>query len=122
MGELTADFVTADDPGKYYNLASDGQIEAFCAFSVIFSPAGTVAKHVKGGNIKFAASDPMFTGANTKLWDFNLANNKPGVTAFTMFDYLEILKREPAERITYLDQHGQFLPVNMHTGQLFDRH
>jgi len=121
MGQLTSNFVTTADPGSYYNLGSDNQLEAFCAFSVIFSPDGAVVKHVKGGNIMFASGDKMFTGTQTKLWDFGVANNKLGVTAFTMFDYLELLKREPADRITYLNEHGQFLPVNMHTGQLFDR-
>jgi len=122
LGQLTSNFVTAANPGTYYNIGTDNQLEAFCAFSVIFSPDGAVVKHVKGGNIRFSSSDPMFQGSQTKLWDFSIANNKLGVTAFTMFDYLEILKREPADRMNYLNAHGQFLPVNMHTGQLFDRH
>ncbi|MDP6546030.1 MAG: prepilin-type N-terminal cleavage/methylation domain-containing protein [Phycisphaerae bacterium] len=122
LGQLTSDFVTAADPGTYYNLSTDDRIETFCAFSVIFSPDGSIVTHVKGGNVMFASNDPMFIGAKTRLWNFEKANNKPGVTAFTMFDYLELLKRESAARINYLNENGQFLPVNMHTGQLFDRH
>jgi|GEM_PF-2791925 len=121
MGKLTSNFVTDANPGKYKGLSSDANLEDFCAFSVIFSPDGTLVKHVKGNNIMFASGDPMFTGSNTKLWDFGVANNKQGVTAFTMFDYRELQKREAAARIDYLDQNGQFMPVNMHTGQLFDR-
>ena len=122
LGKLTSAFVTAQDPGKYQGLNTNANIEAFCAFSVIFSPDGAVVTHVKGGNVMFAPGDPMFTGSNTRLWNFAQANNQLGVTAFTMFNYLELLKREPADRIKYLDENGQFLPVNMHTGQLFDRH
>ena len=120
LGKLTRDFVTDADPGQYYNLG-DNELETFCAFSVIFSPDGAVVTHVKGGNVMFDINDAMFSGSNTTLWDHTLANDKPGVIAFTMFDYLELLKRESDARITYLDEHGQFLPVNMHTGQLFDR-
>jgi len=122
LGKLTSDFVTTADPGTYKGLDTDADLEAFCAFSVIFSPEGTVVTHMKGGNVMFAANDPMFSGAQTKLWDHTLANDKPAVTAFTIFDYLELLKRESAERIKYLNEYGQFLPVNMHTGQLFDRY
>jgi len=122
LGQLTSDFVTDADPGKYYNLDTDDQMETFCAFSVIFSSEGSVVTNVNGGNIMFDPNDPMFTGSNTKLWDHTRAHDKPGIMAFTMFDYLELLKREPADRIKYLDENGQFLPVNMHTGQLFDRH
>ncbi|MBC8374360.1 MAG: prepilin-type N-terminal cleavage/methylation domain-containing protein [Phycisphaerae bacterium] len=121
MGQLTAAFVTTGTPGAYYNLG-DNQLEAFCSFSVIFSPEGTVVTQVKGEPIKFDAGDPMFTGTQTKLWDFALANDKMGIAAFTMFNYLELLKRDSTGRTAYLNENGQFLPVNMHTGQLFDRH
>jgi prepilin-type N-terminal cleavage/methylation domain-containing protein len=122
LGQLTSDFVTAHNPGRYYNLTTDAQLAKFCAFSVIFSPEGAVVTQVNNDNIKFVQGDPMFVGKNTKLWEFGLADNKLGVTAFTMFDYREVLKRLSTERTAYLDENGQFLPVNMHTGQLFDRH
>ncbi|MDP6634261.1 MAG: prepilin-type N-terminal cleavage/methylation domain-containing protein [Phycisphaerae bacterium] len=131
LGQLTADFVedkppsspdpdNPDDSGVYKNIGSDTQLKRFCAFSIIFSPDGSVAQRVKSANVLFNVSDPMFNG-DTQLWDFNLANDKPGVTAFTIFDYKKVLKLESSDRITYLNENGQFLPVNMHTGQLFDR-
>ena len=123
LGKLTTDFVTPEDPGKYRGLDTDAKLETFCAFSVVFSPDGAVVTHVKNGaNIMFDGADPMFTGTDTRLWNHTLANNKPSITAFTMFDYRELLKRKSIERTKYLDDNGQFLPVNMHTGQLFDRH
>jgi hypothetical protein len=119
LGRLIVSFITGS-PAKYRNLHTDLLFEKFCAFSVIFSPEGTVVTKVGGSYIKFDSSDPMFNGT-TQLWDFGLANGRDGVTAFTMFDYLEVMKREGTDRATYLDENGQFMPVNMHTGQLFDR-
>jgi len=121
MGQLTPAFVTTGNPGTYQGLGTDAQLKAFCSFSVIFSPEGTVVTQVKGETIKFDAGDPMFTGTQTKLWDHTLANDKMGIATFTMFNYLELLKRDSTGRTTYLNENGQFLPVNMHTGQLFDR-
>ncbi len=119
MGKLTGTFITGN-PAKYRNLGTDSLLGSFCAFSVIFSPEGTVVTKVDGNKIMFDSSDPMFNGA-TKLWDYPRANGKAGVTAFAMFNHLEVLKRETSAREVYLDENGQFLPVNMHTGQLFDR-
>ena len=122
MGKLTSDFVTAGTPGTYQGLATDANVQEFCAFSVIFSPDGAVVTKVKGANIMFDNTDPMFSVTATGLWNFALANNRMGITTFTMFNYLDLLKGDSAARGTYLDENGQFLPVNMHTGQLFDRH
>ena len=119
MGKLTSEFITDANPSLYQNL-SDANLESFCSFSIIFSPDGSVVTKVKGANIMFDSADPMFSGIQTKIWDHTVADNKPGIKAFTLFNYLELLKLEAAERATYLDENGQFLPVNMHTGQLFD--
>ena len=121
LGQLTTQYVGGGDPGTYQNISTDAQLREFCTLSVIFSPEGTVVTEIKGINIMFASGDLMFNG-KTKLWEHALANDKRGVTAFTLFDYREVLKRESTDRTKYLDEHGQFLPVNMHTGQLFDRH
>lgn len=121
LGQLTSKYVTSGDPGRY-RVSSDSDLKNFCAFSLIFSPDGMVVTEVQGKNIRFDTAHAMFSGnEKTKLWDPGIADDKPGVTAFTMFDYREVWKREPADRSDYLDKHGQFLPVNMHTGQLFDR-
>ena len=132
MGQLTAEFVKdrtpnpndpndTDDAGEYQNISTDSQLRKFCAFSVIFSPDGSAATKVKDTNIMFASNDKMFNG-DTKLWDYALANDKPGITVFTMFNYQKVFKLDPADRKTYLKENGQFLPVNMNTGQLFDRY
>jgi len=136
MGQLTSEFIDnqgapspsnpsnpnlADKASNYRNISTDAQLKKFCAFSIVFSPEGSVAKKVKSGNVMFSPGDKMFNG-ETKLWDFALANNRQGITAFTMFNYQTVYKLEASDRITYLNENGQFLPVNMHTGQLFDRY
>jgi len=133
MGELTDDFVRdnttstgsgqsaqQETSGEYKNIGTEANLQDFCAFSIVFSPDGSVATQVKDGKVMFSSSDPMFTG-NTKLWEHSYANNEPGIMAFTMFDYRKLEKLESADRVTFLNETGQFLPVNMHTGQLFDR-
>lgn len=121
MGELSETFINGNT-SKYQRLNTDSNIRDFCAFSVIFSAEGAVVTKVKGSNIMFDPGAAMFSGSKTtKLWDIADADGEPGIMAFTMFDYLELRKRTSAERGTYLDENGQFMPVNMHTGQLFDR-
>jgi len=128
MGELSTTFITTppanvQNPVSEYRNLSDARIPDFCAFSVIFSPDGAVVPQVDDRNVRFAAGDPMFNSGNTDayLWKHVFADNEPGVSAFTLFDYREIKTRDAAARAAYLDDNGQFMPVNMHTGQLFDR-
>jgi hypothetical protein len=122
LGQLTAEYIDANTD-KYKDIGTDNQLRQFCAFSVIFAPSGSVATKVQGNNIMFDANDLMFKqGDERQLWDHSVANNKRGITAFTMFDYIKVQKLDKADREEYLLQNGQFLPVNMHTGQLFDRY
>ena len=109
-----------DTQGSYKNLTDTNLEKSFTSLSVIFSPNGTVVEQVKGGNINFESNDPLFNGS-TKLWDFANANNQRGVMAFTMFNFPKVWKLVGTDRTDFMDQNGQFLPVNMHTGQLFDR-
>ena len=64
----------------------------------------------------------LHTGSR-RLWDFQDANNEPKnrypVTALTLFDMGDYLGVQ--SRTTYLNENGQFLPLNVHTGQLFAR-
>jgi len=57
----------------------------------------------------------------TGFWRFEDTDNESGVSAFTLFDYGELQSLDSGQRANYLDESGQFMPVNMHTGQLFDR-
>ncbi|RKY25443.1 MAG: hypothetical protein DRP83_06200, partial [Planctomycetota bacterium] len=107
---------------SYRNLA-DASLPGFTTFTIVFSPSGQVVTRVAGGNVVFAPGG-LFTPAATAVWDLNTANaaaSSTGATAITMFDYRELNLRSAAERIIYLNESGQFLPINVYTGQLFPR-
>lgn len=121
FGELSSDFV---DPNGDYQHLDDADLDDFTAFTVVFSPSGSVVTMVDGLAIDFDPNELIFSGAaKQRLWDPNTANDdgdgEIGVTALTLFEYrmLEV----SANRSRYLDENGQFLPVNIHTGQLFAR-
>jgi len=108
--------------GSYRNLA-DASLPGFTTFTIVFSPSGQVVTRVAGGNVVFAPGG-LFTPAATAVWDLNTAKaaaSSTGVAAITMFDYRELNLRSAAERIIYLNESGQFLPINVYTGQLFPR-
>jgi len=123
FGELSGTFVTA--AGTFQNL---GSTDDFTSFTIVFSPAGAVAKLVEGRNVTFNAADRLFVPSAAtprRLWDPNVANKggagETGMTAVTLFDYKQFAVRDAAARVTYLNDYGQFIPVNVHTGQLYPR-
>lgn len=125
LGEISDKFITTDDEGDYRRL-TDGNLPDFCSFSVIFSSAGSAVKI----NVFFDSNDGTFkSGRDAHLWKYSIANGEKAVTAFTIFDYAELIIRESAaavgsgeySREKYLNDNGQLLPINIHTGLLFDR-
>lgn len=119
FGELTADFLTGADY-KASGFDETG-LRDFTTFTVVFSPSGSLVTKVKGKRIRFYLQDPVFNGAD-RLWDFQTADDEDAVTAITMFEYPEFSGREgQAARKKYLTEYGKFLPINVHTGQLFPR-
>ena len=107
---------------SYVNL-TDGNLPDFTAFTVVFSPSGQVVTSVAGSNVSFT-NDSLFAAVKPDSGDTQLWINpggEPAATAITMFDYRELNLRSAAERITYLNESGQFLPINVYTGQLFPR-
>jgi prepilin-type N-terminal cleavage/methylation domain-containing protein len=96
----------------------------FTSFTVVFSPAGAAVRQTPrtDGAVFFDAGNALFSGA-TKLWNSDVANvsgNGEGpATAMTLFDYAEMEKS--GDRGGYLGTYSEYLPVNVHTGQLFPR-
>ncbi len=121
----------------YKSLAQANLVD-FTTLSIVFSPNGSVVRNVGGNDIQFDQNDPIFWNDNTqtplpetKLWDPDLANDdtnnangpgEPGTTAVVVFDF-PTLRAIPgaAARDNYLDQNARLVPVNIHTGQLFER-
>jgi len=125
FGELSGKFVNT---GGYVNLGDPNDLADFTAFTVVFSPSGSVVTMVEGERILCNSdpNDPLFgLNASTRVWDAGVANNggpgEPGVTAMTLFDYTAFTAGDEADRIAFLNEHGRFLPVNVHTGLLFPR-
>lgn len=100
----------------------------FTTFTVIFSPTGSAIRLVDGQMIQFDTQDPAFRleddpqaaldiAGSSRLWQ--QPKVEPGVTAMTLFDVTEYVGAE--DPVAYVNENGQFLPVNFHTGQLFPR-
>jgi len=132
FGELKSTYVT-ESAGVTEYLAMDDP--GFTSFTLVFSPGGAVTKKVKGKNVRFRHDTALFSGAQA-LWDLNVAHNndhpvgEPGATAMTMFDYERFAENDKPEaeggidadyRAKYLNQCGQFLTINVYTGQLNKR-
>jgi len=133
FGQLTAPYVSGGSYDKTaFNDAGDWQ--RFTSFTVVFSPFGRVVRRVRSGLVQFnrdgVTLDPLFNGLE-KLWDPDQANTdaqgasngEEGAAAMTLFDYGEIEARgfDADDCAGYLNEAGQFLPINVYTGQLFLR-
>ncbi len=116
-------------------------IPKFTTFSVVFNSLGAVTRFVNGDPIHFNDQIPdpdktkgqseIFTDASAtdvarygsrRLW--RLANtdyvqDRYGATAITMFDIAEYASA--SSRVTYLNENAQLLPLNIYTGQLYER-
>lgn len=111
--------------------AATGTITKFTTFSVIFNPLGAVTRFVNGDPIKFNDQSPIFNDVATtevarfgskRLW--RLANtdyvqDRYAATAITMFDIAEY--SSASNKVAYLNENAQLLPLNVHTGQLYKR-
>jgi len=126
FGQVSGDTVSS---GNQWS-GGAGTAATLTTFTVVFAPSGSATKMVEGKPVVFDANDPLFynstaytVAGNTKLWQLphNTAGTdaKYGVLAVTMFDYTEYLTS--TNKTEYLNDRGQFLPLNAHTGQLFPR-
>jgi len=129
LGKLTDDTISDD---SYQADATDPEI--FTTFSIVFSPTGSAVRSVNGRPVRFNANHPIFSDftvdpndilytGSQRLWDFEDANNEAKnqypITALTLFDMGDYLGAD--SKASYLNENGQFLPLNVYTGQLFAR-
>jgi prepilin-type N-terminal cleavage/methylation domain-containing protein len=137
LGAVSRNTVSNSGTGASYNsnvinAVSGGNPnpDPFTSFSIVFSPAGRVVTQIDGiEDVRFDITDPAFrnTDANTYLWDPAVANgnNAQGVSAVTLFSYGQYVARPSSgagpTKFNYIDENGDFLPVNVYTGQLFLR-
>jgi hypothetical protein len=91
---------------------------------------------VEGTWITFNTGDLAFsTDPTYGIWDSSLANSSQnsnaagkGVSAVTLFSYGQYMGRQiggsstdPKTRSGFINESGQFLPINYYTGQMFPR-
>jgi len=110
---------------SYNVIDTPALLASFTTFTVVFGPTGQVvtqAGDVSGSrDITFVTTlpdGPLFDGPS-RLW--NAPPAEPAATAITMFDYIQLKNRDVDTRDDYLNESGQFLPINVYTGQLFPR-
>ncbi len=110
-----------------------GTLSKLTTFSVIFSPVGAVTRFVNGEAIKFKENSKVFSDGGAvdmfgsqRMWRMttadnssNYVQNRYGVTAITMFNVIEYEAAE--DKLDYLNENAQVLPMNVHTGQLYER-
>lgn len=109
---------------------SNNNLDDMTSFTIVFDPSGAAVKHLGGEKIVFDTTDDIFGNYSSSnknaIWKSNLVNGsggtgEEGVTTVALFRYTEVEKLSPTGRVTYLDRNTQFLPINVHTGQLLPR-
>ena len=130
FGKLTDTYISGGvSQGLDDDASDDADLADFTSVTIVFSPAGEVVKQVANQPISFDPSDGLFGGDSArKVWDHAIANYEPGVSAITLFNYAELrvlvgvdAAETEAKRAEYLNEYGQFLPINVYTGKLFER-
>lgn len=113
-----------------------GTLRKFTTFSVIFNPVGAVTRFADGGPIKINPQSKAFSDygvpaddlalfGSQRIWrmaNTDYVQDRYGVSALTMFNIAEYESASSdAKRLSYLNENAQVLPLNMHTGQLYER-
>ncbi len=119
--------------GESYTSASEN-VSRFTTFTVVFDPFGSAVRTVQGGPVQFDPNDAVFTDpdpgeiedylGSQRLWELDdqYCQNQNAVTAMTMFDFAGYYNPAAGSGDNgYLNENAQFLPLNIHTGQLYPR-
>jgi prepilin-type N-terminal cleavage/methylation domain-containing protein len=112
-----------------------GDVSKFTTFSVIFNPFGAVTRFVNGDPIRFNEQSAVFYDdpavdvvrfGSERLWRMTTVNDQSnyvqdryGATAITMFDIAKYTSA--SNKVDFLKENAQLLPLNVHTGQLYER-
>lgn len=112
FGELTDEFLDDDGYVPIHD-ATPPSLADFTTFTIAFAPSGSITRYVHGDDVKYEL------GFGGKFW--SAPPDEPGVTAVTLFDYIQMAPRTADERKEYLNQTGAFIPINIHSGQFFQR-
>jgi type II secretory pathway pseudopilin PulG len=127
----TLEATIGNSASSLFEGAAAENMTKFTTFSVIFNPLGAVTRFVNGNPIKFNDQSPIFNDVATtdvarfgskRLWrlvNIDYVQDRYGTTAITMFDVAEY--SSASNKVAYLNENAQLLPLNVHTGQLYKR-
>jgi prepilin-type N-terminal cleavage/methylation domain-containing protein len=127
----TLEATIGNSASSLFEGAAAENMTKFTTFSVIFNPLGAVTRFVNGDPIKFNDQSPIFNDVATtdvtrfgakRLWrlvNIGYVQDRYGTTAITMFDVAEY--SSASNKVAYLNENAQLLPLNVHTGQLYKR-
>jgi hypothetical protein len=126
---MSGDGATVGTDEKAPYTSDAGTQEKFTTFTVLFTSTGTAVKSVDGQTVRFWTKDPLFLdnpkaadiAGSRKLWELTNADDHFAVTAMCLFEMRRYAPVSPADRISYLNDNAQFLPLNNQTGQLYIR-
>lgn len=123
FGKLTSDYVSGT---TYQNLSATNIQGDFTTFTIVFSPEGRLVRNIDGENVIFDSAADVFHATDaTGLWDHaetGGGTGQPGVTAFTVFNVLELTTLAEAGRaVNWMNTNAAFYPISVHTGQLLPR-
>ncbi len=127
-------------PAAYQNL-TNVDLDDFREMTIVFSPTGSIVNSIGSSGIVFKPytagdkstymfEDPADATANkVGLWDdpsdptvgWNSTSPESGVSAVVLFDNTVLKNTPEADRPALLEKIGRIAPINVYTGQLFDR-
>ncbi len=120
FGEIASPFVA----GSAYQATAmdDNSLDDFTSFTIVFDPSGKLVRRVNDNPVNFDLLHPAFATGDTQIWDPVNVNGENGVAAVTIFEYSALKARtDTQKRADFLDESGQFLAVNVYSGQLLSR-
>jgi prepilin-type N-terminal cleavage/methylation domain-containing protein len=92
--------------------------EEFTSATILFSPEGRIVRNVLGKQIEVRGS--LVGSGGKALWrPIDPENGARALCIFDLTAYLTAGGRDAANK--YLDLNASYLPVNVHTGQIYER-
>jgi hypothetical protein len=128
----TLDATISTDPDKPFGTGAVN-VEKFTTFSIIFNPLGAVTRFADGEPIHLDPNSPLFlpqaddkvNHQTTRLWrlkEVDYVQDRYGATAITIFDMAQYQAKETADKkLDFLNENARILPLNVHTGLLYER-
>ncbi len=115
--------------------SNDIHLKDFTTFTLVFTPLGGLTCMPNKQDVFFTADEyevgeSVLFGSDDPLWMLDVANadsdgdgqvGEPGARVITMFDYSLFSRRLGDDRVTFLNENAQLMPINVLLGMLVER-